>query len=174
MKTRLGLGLAASLAIATPAHASQPCGMSIFVDNESSGENLYGPQFGCRQDLINFFWNQYDFDKGNWDEGFGYEETPDARGEIIDLHRRDYIRRCLSLVQDRCWTEQRGARELAEATFWRWRDAPNDRSSTCQEIAAQQQGAACGMARRLLPSARRGREQLSSRSPGLSDRSPGR
>jgi hypothetical protein len=31
-----------------------------------------------RQDIINFFWEQFDFDTGDWDEGFGYEAPCDV------------------------------------------------------------------------------------------------
>ena len=33
------------------------------------------------------------------ESGAGYEEEPDARGEILDLHRRDYVRNHLIAVQ---------------------------------------------------------------------------
>ena len=84
-------------------------------------------------------------------------QTPDLQSRLKSRRKIQLLNAAsgscmsLALVQDRCWTEQRGARELAEATFWRWLHGPNDPSSTCQEIAAQQQGAACGMARTRFP-----------------------
>ncbi len=80
MNTRLTLGLVAALAATAlaPATASAfPCGWSLFLDHESSGDNLYGGQFACNQAMINFWWEEYDFDQGDWDEGFGYERPCD-------------------------------------------------------------------------------------------------
>jgi hypothetical protein len=41
-------------------------------DNDDSGDNAYVQFWNNRQDIIDFFWDQYDFDKGDWDDGFGY------------------------------------------------------------------------------------------------------
>lgn len=41
-------------------------------DNDDSGDNAYVQLWNNRQDIVDFFWDQYDFDKGDWDDGFGY------------------------------------------------------------------------------------------------------
>jgi hypothetical protein len=35
--------------------------------------------FWCSQDWIDFYWDAYDFDKGDWDNGFGWEAACDLR-----------------------------------------------------------------------------------------------
>jgi hypothetical protein len=35
--------------------------------------------FWCTQEWIDFFWDAYDFDKGDWDDGFGWEAACDLR-----------------------------------------------------------------------------------------------
>lgn len=43
-------------------------------DLEASGDNLYGPRI-CSQAFIDWAWAAFDFDREDWDEGFGYEEV---------------------------------------------------------------------------------------------------
>lgn len=45
-------------------------------DLNSSGDNLYGPRI-CWQAFIDWAWDAFDFDKGDWDDGFGYEAVCD-------------------------------------------------------------------------------------------------
>lgn len=45
-------------------------------DLDASGDNLYGPRV-CWQAFIDWAWNAFDFDSGDWDEGFGYEAVCD-------------------------------------------------------------------------------------------------
>lgn len=33
----------------------------------------------CFQEWVNYFWNAYDFDKGDWDQGFGFSNACDTR-----------------------------------------------------------------------------------------------
>jgi hypothetical protein len=49
------------------------CTKSI-PDLNGSGDNLYGPRI-CSQPFINWAWEAFDFDKGDWDEGFGFEHV---------------------------------------------------------------------------------------------------
>jgi hypothetical protein len=35
--------------------------------------------FWCSQEWIDFYWDAYDFDKGDWDDGFGWEAACDRR-----------------------------------------------------------------------------------------------
>lgn len=41
-------------------------------DLNASGDNLYGPRV-CSQPFVDWAWDAFDFDQGDWDEGFGYE-----------------------------------------------------------------------------------------------------
>src|SRR5512132_825810 len=43
----------------------------------ASGDNLYGPR-ACPQDFIDFVWDAYDFDKEDWDDGFGWPDGCDV------------------------------------------------------------------------------------------------
>lgn len=45
-------------------------------DLNASGDTLYGPR-ACPQEFINWAWEVHDFDKEDWDEGFGYEAACD-------------------------------------------------------------------------------------------------
>ena len=41
---------------------------------DTSGDNLYGPRI-CWQPFIDWAWNAFDFDSGDWDDGFGYDNV---------------------------------------------------------------------------------------------------
>lgn len=45
-------------------------------NNNDSGDTFYR-QFTCNQTYINQFWSHFDFDKDDWDNGFGYEAACD-------------------------------------------------------------------------------------------------
>lgn len=45
---------------------------------DATGDNLYGPRI-CSQPFIDWAWNAFDFDKDDWDDGFGYEEVCNNR-----------------------------------------------------------------------------------------------
>ncbi len=45
-------------------------------DLDASGDNLYGPRI-CSQDFVDWAWDAFDFDKGDWDGGFGYSSACD-------------------------------------------------------------------------------------------------
>jgi len=42
-------------------------------DVNVSGDALYGPRI-CWQPFIDWAWDAHDFDKGDWDEGFGWDD----------------------------------------------------------------------------------------------------
>ena len=42
-------------------------------DANVSGDALYGPRI-CSQPFIDWAWDAHDFDKGDWDEGFGWDD----------------------------------------------------------------------------------------------------
>lgn len=46
-------------------------------DLNASGDNLYIPR-SCYQPFIDWVWDAYDFDKGDWDDGFGYYQACDV------------------------------------------------------------------------------------------------
>ena len=41
---------------------------------DSSGDNLYGPRI-CWQAFVDWAWEAFDFDRDDWDEGFGYDDV---------------------------------------------------------------------------------------------------
>jgi hypothetical protein len=43
-------------------------------DNVLDGDTAYSPNV-CNQTLIDKFWADFDFDQGDWDDGFGYEDA---------------------------------------------------------------------------------------------------
>jgi hypothetical protein len=45
-------------------------------DLAASGDQLYGPRI-CDQAFIDWAWDAHDFDKGDWDEGFGWDAACD-------------------------------------------------------------------------------------------------
>ena len=45
-------------------------------DLNTSGDEAYGPAI-CNQPFIHWAWNAFDFDKGDWDDGFGWEAACD-------------------------------------------------------------------------------------------------
>ncbi len=45
---------------------------------DATGDNLYGPRI-CNQPFISWAWDAFDFDKDDWDDGFGYEEVCNNR-----------------------------------------------------------------------------------------------
>lgn len=47
-------------------------------DLNTSGDNLYGPRI-CWQPFIDWAWDAFDFDKDDWDSGFGYENVCNNR-----------------------------------------------------------------------------------------------
>ena len=51
------------------------CGATV-GDLIASGDNLYGPR-SCVQSFIDWVWDAYAFDKGDWDDGFGWEAACD-------------------------------------------------------------------------------------------------
>jgi hypothetical protein len=46
-------------------------------DLNASGDNLYEPR-SCQQDFIDWAWDAYDFDKEDWDHGFGWSVPCDV------------------------------------------------------------------------------------------------
>ena len=50
-------------------------------DLNASGDNLYGPRI-CWQPFIDWAWDAFDFDQGDWDDGFGYENVCNNRAPL--------------------------------------------------------------------------------------------
>jgi hypothetical protein len=50
---------------------------SGWSDPGASGDNMYVPR-SCYQPFIDFVWEAYDFDKGDWDDGFGWDQPCDV------------------------------------------------------------------------------------------------
>jgi hypothetical protein len=49
------------------------CSSSV-PDLDASGDNLYGSRI-CRQDFVHWAWDAFDFDEGDWVNGFGFEDV---------------------------------------------------------------------------------------------------
>ena len=47
-------------------------------DLSASGDSLYGPRI-CWQPFVDWAWDAHDFDKGDWDQGFGYHSVCDVQ-----------------------------------------------------------------------------------------------
>lgn len=45
---------------------------------DASGDNLYGPRI-CWQPFVDWAWDAFDFDQGDWDDGFGWDNVCDNR-----------------------------------------------------------------------------------------------
>ncbi len=43
-------------------------------NNNTSGDNFYRSRM-CTQPMVDQFWDHFDFDKGDWDHGFGYHDA---------------------------------------------------------------------------------------------------
>ena len=70
MKTLILLPLAILSIIASA--AGQTCTVPSH-NNNLSGDAFYGAST-CSQAYIDQFWSHFDFDQGDWDDGFGYED----------------------------------------------------------------------------------------------------
>jgi len=49
------------------------CEVPSFDSFSATGDATYG-RLTCDQKMIDQFWNHFDFDKGDWDDGFGYHD----------------------------------------------------------------------------------------------------
>ncbi len=63
--------LMAMTAIPTAANAAMCSIKAEWFDNAALGDSLYGRRV-CNQSHISRFWRDFHFDKGDWDDGFGY------------------------------------------------------------------------------------------------------
>lgn len=59
-------------------------------DNNDSGDNFYGA-FTCDQAYIDQFWDHFDFDKGDWDDGFGWEAACDLARPLARTFNALYL-----------------------------------------------------------------------------------
>lgn len=66
------LVVVAGLAVQSPVHADT-------CDTVRGNETGVQAGFWCSDDWIGFYWDAYDFDKGDWDDGFGWEAACDRR-----------------------------------------------------------------------------------------------
>ena len=106
-----------------------------------SGDALYGPRI-CWQAFIDWAWDVFDFDKGDWDQGFGYfsvcdnvrplsrtlsgiycltYSSPDPLNESYSLNILQwgsrYARACIDELDARCGDGSEWAH-----TWWGWQD----------------------------------------------------
>lgn len=77
MSTKL-LTFLCALALTTSSLVTNAATCTFPIPNNNSvlGDSLYGPRV-CNQSHINKFWRDFDFDKGDWDDGFGYYSACD-------------------------------------------------------------------------------------------------
>lgn len=59
-------------------------------NNNTTGDTFYGA-FTCNQTYIDQFWNHFDFDKGDWDDGFGYEAACDINRPLARTFNALYL-----------------------------------------------------------------------------------
>jgi hypothetical protein len=59
-------------------------------DNNESGDNFYGA-FTCDQVYVDQFWDHFDFDQGDWDDGFGYEAPCDLARPLARTFNALYL-----------------------------------------------------------------------------------
>ena len=67
------LGAFCLLILAAAAISGDTC------DTVRANETSVMSSFWCTQVWIDFYWDAYDFDKGDWDDGFGWEAACDRR-----------------------------------------------------------------------------------------------
>jgi hypothetical protein len=70
------LALSLALSLAATGTWADTCTASP-GNNATSGDVHYMNLWQCQQVYIDFFWAAYDFDQGDWDDGFGYEAACD-------------------------------------------------------------------------------------------------
>jgi len=59
-------------------------------NNSTSGDTFYGTKT-CNQAMVNQFWNHFDFDKGDWDDGFGFEAPCDLNRPLARTFNALYL-----------------------------------------------------------------------------------
>src|SRR5262245_53299775 len=72
-KAILSVLAAAALGCVPSVVSAQVCDRTA-PDLYDSGDLFVMNQWGCNSTHVNFFWDAYDFDTGDWDQGFGYPD----------------------------------------------------------------------------------------------------
>jgi hypothetical protein len=75
---------------------------------DASGDNLYGPRI-CWQAFIDWAWDAFDFDEGDWDEGFGYDDV---------CNNTKPLSRAMSGIHCLTYSSPRFPNESYSGTFW--------------------------------------------------------
>lgn len=87
-------------------------------DNETSGDNLYGPR-ACWQELVDWAWSAFGFKNKYWDDGFGYYDACNRNLPLNrtmaaiwllcysadDYNNDDYSNDCLHWARRYCWNQ---------------------------------------------------------------------
>lgn len=76
----VGIILIASLGVVRNSHA-QACGRTA---STAQFDSFYGSNWNCSQSRVDDMWSRFDFDKGDWDNGMGWE---DACNNALPLKR---------------------------------------------------------------------------------------
>lgn len=73
MKIKIFTGLAISCAaMLISEHSQADCTVDPWPIDFF--DTFYSPTWGCQQVFIDDMWNRFDFDEGDWDDGFGYSD----------------------------------------------------------------------------------------------------
>jgi hypothetical protein len=59
-------------------------------NNNDSGDSFY-VNYTCNQAMIDQFWDHFDFDKGDWDDGFGWEAACDINRPLARTFNALYL-----------------------------------------------------------------------------------
>lgn len=76
----------------------------------SSGDSLYGPRI-CSQRFIDWAWDAFDFDKGDWDDGFGHDNV---------CNNTQPLSRTMSAIWCLTYSSPRFPRESYEGNILEW------------------------------------------------------
>lgn len=71
------------------------------LDLDGSGDTLYGPRI-CNQGFIDWAWSAHDFDKEDWDQGFGWDEACDVTRPLARTFNAIW---CLNYSAEDYWNE---------------------------------------------------------------------
>jgi hypothetical protein len=87
--------LACSLALAASVFATSDAEAATcyYVNTSDQGDNahMWGSWgWQCQQKFIDYWWNAFDFDKGDWDSGFGYEAPCDNQRPLARMFNSLY------------------------------------------------------------------------------------
>jgi hypothetical protein len=78
-----------SLALVTVPSFAATCTIPAH-NNATSGDNFYRPST-CNQAMSDQFWDHFDFDRDDWDNGFGYEDVCNVDRPLLRTYNALYL-----------------------------------------------------------------------------------